>query len=50
MQEFPMEIIPDGVIDESLSQLGFTPGLIFEDHVIIPPELNKTFKNEIMIA
>jgi hypothetical protein len=41
VQELPMEIIPDCVIYESLSQLGFTTGLVFEHHIIIPPKPNK---------
>jgi len=36
-----MEIIPDSVIDESLCELGFSTGLIFEHHIIIPPKPNK---------
>lgn len=39
-----MEIIPDGVIDESLCELCFSTGLIFEHHIIIPPKQNKFLK------
>jgi len=43
MQEFPMEIIPDGIIDESLSYFGFTAGLVLEHHIIIPPTQKKKY-------
>jgi hypothetical protein len=38
VQEFPVEVIPDGVINEALWSLGFTTGLILKHHVIIPPK------------
>ncbi len=34
-----MEIVPDSVIDESLLSFGLPPGLVLEDHVIIPSPL-----------
>jgi len=37
-----MEIIPDGIIDESLSCFGFTAGLVLEHHIIIPPTQKST--------
>ena len=40
-----MEIIPDGVIDESLSCFGFTTGLVLKHHIIIPPKQNKCMQN-----
>lgn len=40
-----MEVIPDGVIDESLSYLGFTTGLILEHYIIIPPKPNRCMQN-----
>ncbi|KAF7810095.1 Pre-mRNA-splicing factor cwc15 [Senna tora] len=38
LEELPMEVISDGVIDESLGCLGFTTGLVLEHHIIIPPK------------
>lgn len=44
-----MEIIPDGVIDESLSYLGFTTGLVLKHHIIIPPKPTKCMQNQIRL-
>uniref|UniRef100_A0A2P2JA37 Protein CWC15 homolog n=1 Tax=Rhizophora mucronata TaxID=61149 RepID=A0A2P2JA37_RHIMU len=38
MQEFPVEVIPNGVVNETLRSLGFTSSLVLENHIIIPPE------------
>lgn len=52
VQEFPVEIIPDGIINESLRCLGFTTGLVLKHNIIIPPKPNRCIqkpqKNEIM--
>jgi hypothetical protein len=44
MQEFPVEVIPDGVINEALRSLGFTTGLILKNHIIIPPKPMNAYK------
>lgn len=44
MQEFPVEVIPDGVINEALRSLGFTTGLILKHHIIIPPKPMNAYK------
>lgn len=38
LQELPVEVIPDGVINEALRSLGFTTGLVLKHHIVIPPK------------
>lgn len=44
LQEFPMEVISDGVIDEALGSLGFAASLVLEDHIVIPPEASRMLR------
>ena len=37
VQKFPVEIIPDGIIDEAFSCFRLTTSLILEYNIIIPP-------------
>lgn len=36
LQEFPVKIIPDCVVNETLRGLSFPTSLIFEDNIVIP--------------
>ena len=45
VQEFPVEVRSNCVVDEALGDFDFTLGLIPEDHVIIPPDRIKAKRN-----
>lgn len=38
LKEFPVEVVPYGIINEALWGLGFTTSLVFEYHIIVPSD------------
>jgi hypothetical protein len=40
LQEAPVKVAPDGVVDEPLLLLGLAPCLVLEHHVFVPPPLD----------
>lgn len=39
LQKLAMEIIPDGVIDETLGSLCFATSLVLKNNIVIPPAI-----------
>lgn len=41
LKELAMEIVPDGIIDETLESLRFTTGLVLKYDVIVPSAIQR---------
>ena len=47
VQEAPVEVIADGVIDHGLLRLGLAARLVLEYHVVVPPPLHLAWRTRI---